>query len=448
MSSIARVTSVQDSLKSDWREVKIGDFARIEHGWPFKSEFFSTELTGKPIVVGIGNFNYSGGFRFESTSMKEYRGEYPEQYLLSPGDILLVMTCQTEGGEILGIPGRIPSGPQRYLHNQRLGKVQFLSDDVWPPFFYWLCLTRDFNQHLVTSGSGTKILHTAPKRIESYRFRLPPLPEQKRIAHILGTLDDKIELNRRMSATLEEMARALFKSWFIDFDPVHAKREGRKPFGMDDATAALFPSEFEDSELGPIPRGWRVGTIADFAEVAGGSTPSTSEAVFWNPPEHRWLTPRDLSGVSTLPLLDTERKVSSAGLAQISSGLLPMGTVLLSSRAPIGYVAIAEVPVAINQGFIAIIPKSGVPSQYLAFWCKESLVEIVSRANGSTFLEISKSSFRSIPMLVPPPELVECYSGFVFSNGRQVAKNARTHTVLTTIRDSIMARIFGDDRGY
>lgn len=103
---------------------------------------------------------------------------------------------------------------------------------------------------------------------------LPPLPEQRAIAHVLGTLDDKIELNRKMSETLEELARTLFKSWFVDFDPVHAKAAGKKPFGMDDTTAALFPDSFEDSELGPIPRGWRVGTLGEvISELEVGKRP-------------------------------------------------------------------------------------------------------------------------------------------------------------------------------
>jgi len=100
---------------------------------------------------------------------------------------------------------------------------------------------------------------------------IPPLPEQKRIAHILGTLDDKIELNRRMNETLEGMARALFKSWFVDFDPVRAKAAGKKPEGMDDATAALFPDSFVDSELGKIPQGWEIRSVYDCARYTNGA---------------------------------------------------------------------------------------------------------------------------------------------------------------------------------
>src|SRR5438552_14981810 len=102
--------------KNLWVQVRLGDIIKIEHGWPFKSGLFSQELTGRPIVVNIGNFRYTGGFRFDSTTLKEYRGEYPHEYELTPRDILLVMTCQTAGGEILGIPARIPDDGRIYLH--------------------------------------------------------------------------------------------------------------------------------------------------------------------------------------------------------------------------------------------------------------------------------------------------------------------------------------------
>ena len=239
--------------------------------------------------------------------------------------------------------------------------------------------------------------------IQSHAFQSaldgPPI-HQRAIAHILGTLDDKIELNRRMNETLEAMARALFKSWFVDFDPVRAKAEGRDP-GLPKPLADLFPDSFEDSELGEIPKGWEIKSIGDLADVAGGTTPSTKEPAYWEGGTHAWATPKDLSGLSVPVLLDTERRITDAGLSQIGSGLLPKGTVLLSSRAPIGYLAVAEIPVAINQGFIAMTPKTGTSNIFLLLWASVAHEEIVSRANGSTFLEISKANFRPIPVVTP-----------------------------------------------
>ncbi|NCB17847.1 MAG: hypothetical protein EOM65_16950, partial [Synergistales bacterium] len=312
----------------EWQDVLLGDLVHIKHGWAFKSKCFSEELSGKPIVVNIGNFRYTGGFRFESTTVKEYTAEYPRDFELRPGEILLVMTCQTAGGEILGIPARVPNDGKTYLHNQRLGKVEVLHPDrVDEAYLYWLFLSPTFNRHLFVTATGTKILHTAPQRIESFRFRLPPLPEQRRIAHILGTLDDKIELNRRMNETLEAMAQALFKSWFVDFDPVidkalaagnpipdafaqraaqrlkfgggslkgeagGEKLEGGNPgLGLDPSYFSLFPSTFQDSPLGPIPEGWRPATIAECCvKVQNGGTPKRSKEAYWLPGTIPWLT--------------------------------------------------------------------------------------------------------------------------------------------------------------
>src|SRR5690606_15660235 len=109
--------------KVGWNQIELGELISVKHGWPFKGELFSDDLTGRPIVVNIGNFDYRGGFRFDSTRLREYRADYPAEYILHPGDVLLAMTCQTAGGEILGIPGTIPNDGRTYLHNQRLGKV-------------------------------------------------------------------------------------------------------------------------------------------------------------------------------------------------------------------------------------------------------------------------------------------------------------------------------------
>jgi type I restriction enzyme S subunit len=257
-------------MSSEYKNVSLGELADIKHGWAFKSDFFSDLPKENPVVVGIGNFRYEGGFRFESTKLKYYEGEFPNEYLLDAGEILLVMTCQTAGGEILGIPGRIPSDNRRYLHNQRLGKFVNKRRDVFDnDYAYNIFKTADFNRFLASSATGTKILHTSPDRILQYSFELPPIHEQKAIAHILGTLDDKIELNRKTNETLEAMAKALFKSWFVDFDPVRAKAEGR-PTGLPGEISDLFPDSFEGSELGEIPSGWEVGGLEEFLVLQRG----------------------------------------------------------------------------------------------------------------------------------------------------------------------------------
>jgi type I restriction enzyme S subunit len=280
--------------------------------------------------------------------------------------------------------------------------------------------------------------------IESFQVALPPQYEQRAIGQILGALDDKIELNQRMNETLEAMARALFKSWFVDFDPVRAKAEGHDP-GLPKPIADLFPARLVDSELGEIPAGWDVSTIADLAGIVGGSTPSTTSPAFWQGGQHYWATPKDLSSLSTPVLLGTERKITDAGVAQIGSGLLPAGTVLLSSRAPIGYLAIAQIPVAINQGFIAMIPKKKVSQLFLLLWAEWAHDEIISRANGSTFLEISKANFRPIPIVSPPPPIFNAFDRLARPVFARVVSNERECHALAKLRDSLLPKLISGE---
>lgn len=191
-----------------WTPTRLGDVVRVKHGFAFSGMTENPDRT-HPVVVGIGNFDYTGGFRFGSTSVKRYVGEYPPEFNLSPGDVLLAMTCQTAGGEILGIPGIVPDDGQTYLHNQRLGKVEVLDPErVDLPFVFQLARWNVFNQHLFATASGSKILHTSPRRIEDFRFDIPPLEEQRAIAATLGALDNKIESNRRTIALIPQLVRA------------------------------------------------------------------------------------------------------------------------------------------------------------------------------------------------------------------------------------------------
>ena len=269
---------------------------------------------------------------------------------------------------------------------------------------------------------------------------LPGESEQRSIAHILGTLDDKIELNRRMNETLEEMARAIFKDWFVDFGPTRAKMEGRDT-GLPAEVAALFPDRLVESELGEMPEGWGVETVEDITKIVGGTTPSTKQPRYWEGGTHCWATPKDLSALSTHVLLETERKITDAGLNKIGSGLLPSGTVLLSSRAPIGYLAVAEVPVAVNQGFIAILPREHISNLFLLYWCETSHDEIISHANGSTFLEISKGNFRPLPLVVPDTGAMSAFDRLTRPLYERVVSNERESRTLAALRDALLPKL-------
>lgn len=250
---------------------------------------------------------------------------------------------------------------------------------------YYQLKSMDLN----TVDDGSPIPSTTRSAFYALPVMKPPRAEQDRIANLLTALDDKIELNGRMAETLEAMARALFNSWFVDFEPVRAKAEGRAT-GLPDDLATLFPASFGDDGL---PFGWTRQPLSELFEVSGGNTPSTANPVFWNGP-HQWATPKDLSSLAAPVLLQTERQLSDAGLHQCSSGLLPPGSLLMSSRAPIGYMAFTTRPTAINQGFAGIIQKDA-STAYAWGWCDANMDMIVGNAGGSTFPEISKSVFVS-----------------------------------------------------
>jgi len=426
-------------MADEWARFRLGELVAIKHGFAFSGQHFLDEET-EDVVLTPGNFAIGGGF--QSKNYKYYRGPVPDGYVLREGDLLITMTDLSRNADTLGYPAIVPAHPRlRFLHNQRLGLVEIADDQLLDKCFlyYRLCAT-DYRHHVVSTASGTTVKHTSPARICQFTLPLPPLPEQRAIAGILGALDDKIELNQRMNEALDAIAHAIFKSWFVDFDPARAKVAGRDP-ALPKHLSDLFPDRLVPSELGEIPERWKVATIGELADVVGGSTPSTKEAAYWDGGIHRWATPKDLSRLSVPVLLETERKITDSGLAQISSGLLPAGTALLSSRAPIGYLAIAEVPVAINQGFIAMTPKKGMSNLFLLLWTSFAQDDILSRANGSTFQEISKASFRPIPLVAPPAGVMQAFDERVRPLYRRIVENERESRTLAALRDALLPKL-------
>lgn len=350
-------------------------------------------------------------------------------------DVIVVRRCKS------GVSAVVPEGLECAI-GQNLVVLRADGKSIYPPYLRWLVRGAEWWSEVNTYINVGAVFDSLKcKDIPHFRVLVPSIDKQREISGFLRALDDRIELLRQTNITLEAIAQALFKSWFVDFDPVRAKAEGREPEGMDAATAALFPSEFEASELGLIPKGWQIDEIGKVAPCVGGATPSTKEPRFWDDPVHHWVTPKDLSGLQAPVLIDTERKVSEAGLARISSGLLPIGTLLLSSRAPIGYLAIAHVPTAINQGFIAMLPGGQLPASYLLFWTKLNMDAIKQKANGSTFMEISKSAFRPIKLVVPSSRVVSEFDSICRPLLDRIAENERQRLQLAQLRDVLLPRL-------
>jgi type I restriction enzyme S subunit len=350
-------------------------------------------------------------------------------------DVILSRRCNP------GETAYVPAGLDCAL-GQNLVLLRADGSKLYPPFLRWLVRGPDWWEQVgtfINVGAVFDSLKCAD--IPNFKIPLPSLAEQRAIAAVLGALDDKIELNQRMNATLEAMARALFQSWFVEFDPVRAKLDGRIPAGLDSAIAALFPDAFQESVQGQIPRGWTLEAVGDVVNCVGGSTPSTAKPEFWDRGTHHWTTPKDFSSLDAPILVDTERKISDSGLAAISSGLLPAGTLLMSSRAPVGYLAISAIPVAINQGFIAMKCNERASNYFMLNWCHEKMAQIEARATGTTFAEISKSNFRPIPVLLPPRDLMAAYTTLVAPLYSQIEANIRQSRVLAALRDILLPKL-------
>ena len=193
--------------------VKLGDFVTIKHGYAFPGKFITSQET-KKILVTPGNFNIGGGFK--SSKFKYYSGEtYPEQYRFNGGELIVTMTDLSKETDTLGYAALVPNDNNIYLHNQRVGLVQILDNDLDKMYLYWKMRTREYQEFIANSASGTSVMHTSPKKICEYEFLLPTKLEQKAIASVLSSLDEKIDLLHHQNKTLELMAETMFRQWFI-----------------------------------------------------------------------------------------------------------------------------------------------------------------------------------------------------------------------------------------
>ncbi len=438
------------SSVSEWEETTLGAEADLLTGFPFKSERYTDSADSIPLVRGDnivqGAMRWDGVKRWPLSE----RGEH-ELYELREGDVVLAMDRPwIEAGLKYAA---ISKHDLPCLLVQRTARLRG-GPKLDIGFLRYLIGSLEFTQHIHAITTGTAVPHISGRQIKDFAFALPPLAEQKAIAAVLGALDDKIELNRRLNATLEAMARALFQSWFVNFDPVRAKLDGRPPAALDPTTAALdpttaalFPDSFQDSEAGHIPKGWAIKPVGEVVDCVGGGTPSTAEPKYWEGGTHHWTTPKDFSSLQAPVLLDTDRKLTDAGIAKISSGLLPAGTLLLSSRAPVGYLAIAAMPVAINQGFIALKCNDRASNFFMLNWCQTNMAEIESRATGTTFAEISKQNFRPIRVVLPPKELMAAFTAKVAPLYAQITANLHQSRTLATLRDTLLPKLLSGELG-
>ena len=293
-------------------------------------------------------------------------------------------------------------------------------------FVYYLTHFPPFKNAAIKSMVGTSGRQRAQVDVlENLIMSLPPLSTQLKIADILSKLDDKIENNRKINENLEQQAQALFKSWFVDFEPFRDQ-------------------PFVESELGMIPEGWRVGTLSDIGEVVGGSTPSKSKPEFYTSNGIAWLTPKDLSVYCTKFISHGEIDITQAGYNSTSTKLMPKGSVLFSSRAPIGYISIAKNEICTNQGFKSVIP-TYAGTAFIYYYLKMMTPEIENRSTGSTFKEASGSLMKSLETIIPPKAIMEEFEDMLRSVfAEQELLEDESHR-LSHLRDTLLPKLMSGE---
>ena len=429
----------------DWPKRTIAECAADE---PYSTQIgpFGKALTpdayvpeGVPLLRGV-NVN-SGRFHDDDyVFINEADADRLSKFESFPGDVLLVHKGS------LGQIGLMPERRRyaRYIMGNSMLRVKCDLAKILPTYLrYWLQSPE--GQHYLfsrVSQVGVPQIQRPLTTLREAALPVPPVPEQEAITSVLGALDEKIEQNQRTARALERLAQGIFRAWFVDFEPVKAKATGAAEFpSMPQHIFGGLPATFTNSEIGTIPEGWQVKSIGDAVTVKGGATPSTKNPEYWDAGKHCWATPKDLSRLTHPVLLGTERHITDAGVECISSGLLPKGTVLLSSRAPVGYLAIAAVPTAINQGFIAMVCNRSLPPSYVLNWTYQSLDAIKARASGTTFPEISKRNFRSLSIVEPPSAIVNAFASMVDPMFELLTGCVRENTHLAEMRDYLLPQL-------
>ena len=434
-----------------WGETSLGDLIDIKHGFAFKGQFIHDE-SGGDVLLTPGNFSIGGGFK--SDKLKYYYSSVPDEYVLGEGDLLVTMTDLSKQSDTLGFPAFVPPCPngRRYLHNQRLGKVLIREPTkTSKTYIYYVMCGEEYRNEVLASATGTTVKHTSPNRIKQFRFLCAPPSEQRDIAHILATLDDKIDLNRRMNETLEAMMRTLFKDWFVDFGPVRAKAEGRG-LGLPQSLADLFPARLVHSELGKIPEGWSVETLSDHFEAVKGVSYKGSGLGAVGVPLHNLNSIHEgggykYEGIKYYSGQHAERHVVLPG------DVIVANTEQGHERLLIGYAALVP-SVYGNYGIAShhiyrVRPKPGsqLKASYLCFLLNSpQMHDVVSGfANGTTVNMLPLDALQKPLVVCPPSKLVEAFDELATNAGQRCEEMLSESRTVAALRDTLLPKLISGE---
>ena len=397
---------------AEWKEYKLGNFIKVKHGFAFKGNYIVPDETDK-ILVTPGNFHIGGGFK--SDKYKYYKSEdFPQDYILKSGDVVVTMTDLSKDSDTLGYSAKkTKTKKKKYLHNQRIGLVQFVSEDVCPDFIYWLLRTKEYQNYIVGSASGTSIMHTSPSRIENYSCLFPPLPTQRRIASILSSLDDKIDLLHRENATLEQMAETMFRQWFV----VEAKEE------------------------------WEEKPLKDVVDIAIGRTPPRKESKWFstNPNDIKWLSIKDM-GVESVFLFNTAEYLTKEAVEVFSIPIIPKNTVVLSFKMTVGRVGITTDDMLSNEAIAHFKFRNDTPfsKEYLYIFLKTYKYETLG-STSSIVTAINSAMIKDMGIVIPDTETMERYRNQTQPMFDKIFSNQEQINTLIQTRDGLLPKLMSNE---
>lgn len=378
--------------------------------------------------LSVKDFNHGGRYVEESEETITQLGlEKSSTKLLKPG--MLIISARGTVGELAQLKSEMAFNQSCYGID---AKTHYLDND----YLYYLLKLKIRELKSIAHGS---VFDTITRdTFENIEVEIPSKHAQKAIAHILGTLDDKIELNKKMNQTLEEIAQAIFKSWFVDFDPVRAKADGR-PTGLPPEISDLFPDELVDSEIGEIPNGWEVSPFTNTFSFFSGGTPKTSVEEYWggNLP---WFSIADLNASSPW-VTETEKSITELGLSKCSAKLIVSGTTIVTARGTVGKVALAGQEMAINQSCYAMAPALGYPYTWLYLQTLALVDQLRANAHGSVFDTITRNTFEQFLILSAPEAVLNAFdeiSSPLFERMRTSDLESKT---LRDLRDTLLPKL-------
>lgn len=308
------------------------------------------------------------------------------------------------------------------VKNVGIFKVGERIKSLW---LYYYLTSPDGKAQLKSIRAGSSQPYVSLGALRDLIIPVPSIEKMEEIVSILSSLDRKIELNNKINADLEEMAQAIFKNWFVDFEPF---KNGK----------------FVDSELGMIPEGWKVGRLDEIADVVGGSTPSKAKPEYYTQKGIAWLTPKDLSNHPAVYTSKGEIDITEEGYNSTSTKLMPKGTILFTSRAPIGYISIAQNDICTNQGFKSLVPKKA-GTCFLYCFLKYVTPEIENKSTGSTFKEASGALMKSLQVIMPDQKVFEEFEEIVSPLFARIESLEKENSRLSLLRDTLLPRLMSGE---